>query len=48
MELNVTVPAEFQVVSSGLATKDGSTFRFRSTQPGIYGSLGIVKGRPNA
>jgi hypothetical protein len=46
MELNVTVPAEFQVVSSGLATKDGSTFRFRSTQPGIYGSLGIVKGSP--
>lgn len=43
MELSVTVPAEYTVLSGGLATKDGSTFRFKSTQPGLYGSVGVVK-----
>ena len=50
MNLNVTVPAEFRVVSSGIDLKSDaggqSTYSFKTTQPALYGSFAVVKGKP--
>jgi aminopeptidase N len=50
MNLNVTVPAEFRVLSSGIDLKSDaagqSTYSFKTTQPALYGSFAVVKGKP--
>jgi aminopeptidase N len=50
MNLNVTVPAEFRVISSGVDLKSDaagqSTYSFKTSQPALYGSFSLVKGRP--
>lgn len=50
MNLNVSVPAEFRVISSGvdLRTDAGpmSTYSFKTTQPALYGSFSLVRGKP--
>ncbi|MGJ5815487.1 M1 family aminopeptidase [Paludibaculum fermentans] len=44
MELTVSAPAGFKVISSGLELPGQGGTLFRSTQPGFYGSLALVKG----
>ena len=50
MNLNVTVPAEFRVLSSGIDLKSDaagqSTYSFKTTQPALYGSFAMVRGNP--
>ena len=50
MNLNVTVPAEFRVLSSGIDLKSDaagqSTYSFKTTQPALYGSFALVRGNP--
>jgi len=50
MNLNVTVPAEFRVVSSGVDLKADagatSTYSFKTSQPALYGSFSLVRGKP--
>lgn len=50
MNLNVTVPADFRVVSSGVDLKTDaggkSTYSFKTTQPALYGSFAVVRGNP--
>ncbi len=50
MNLNVTVPAEFRVLASGIDLKSDaggkSTYSFKTTQPAIYGSFAVVRGTP--
>lgn len=50
MNLNVKAPSEFRVVSSGVDLKSeagGQTiYSFKTTQPALYGSFSLVKGRP--
>ena len=50
MNLNVTVPAEFRVLSSGIDLKSDaagqSTYSFKTTQPALYGSFAVVRGNP--
>lgn len=48
MELTVRVPAGFRAISSGIAVPaaDGQGVTFRSTSPGFYGSLALVRGEP--
>lgn len=50
MNLNVTVPAEFRVISSGVDLKTDaagqSTYSFKTSQPALYGSFSLVRGRP--
>lgn len=42
MELNVDAPAGFKAISSGLTL--GGANSFKTTSPGIYGSLALVQG----
>jgi hypothetical protein len=44
MDLSVSVPAGFRVLSSGLETADGQTFTFKTTTPAFAGSLAVVQG----
>lgn len=44
MELTVSAPAGFKAISSGLELPGQGGTLFRSTQPGFYGSLALVKG----
>ncbi|WP_031497017.1 M1 family aminopeptidase [Bryobacter aggregatus] len=48
MNLNVTVPADFRVLSSGVDLKSDAAGRakysFQMTQPALYGSFAVVKG----
>ncbi|QOY84996.1 peptidase M1 [Paludibaculum fermentans] len=44
MELTVSAPAGFKVLSSGLELPGQGGTLFKSTQPGFYGSLALVKG----
>ncbi|WP_321472925.1 M1 family aminopeptidase [uncultured Paludibaculum sp.] len=44
MELTVSVPAGFKVISSGLELPGQGGTTFKSTQPGFYGSLAVVQG----
>ena len=50
MNLNVTVPAEFRVLSSGIDLKSDaagqSTYSFKTTQSALYGSFAMVRGNP--
>lgn len=50
MNLNVTVPSEFRVLSSGVELKADAagmtTYSFKTSQPALYGSFSLVKGRP--
>ncbi len=50
MNLNVTAPSEFRVVSSGVDLKADAggmtTYSFKTTQPALYGSFALVKGQP--
>ena len=50
MNLNVKVPAEFRVISSGIDLKADaggqSTYSFKATQPALYGSFSVVRGKP--
>ncbi len=50
MNLNVTVPAEFRVLSSGIDLKSDaagqSTYSFKTTQSALYGSFAVVRGNP--
>jgi aminopeptidase N len=48
MELTVRAPAGFRAVSSGIAvpSADGLSATFRSTSPGFYGSVALVRGEP--
>lgn len=50
MNLNVTVPSEFRVLSSGVELKADdagmTTYSFKTSQPALYGSFSLVKGRP--
>lgn len=50
MNLNVTAPAEFRVLSSGvdLKTEAGANTvtSFKTTQPALYGSFSLVKVKP--
>lgn len=50
MNLNVSVPAEFRVVSSGVDLKADAgglaTYSFKTTQPALYGSFAVVRGGP--
>lgn len=52
MNLNVTVPSEYRVVSSGIDLKTDaggmSTYSFKTSQPAIYGSFALVKGAPQS
>jgi aminopeptidase N len=52
MNLNVTAPSEFRVVSSGSDLKSESagmsTYSFKNTQPAMYGSFALVKGAPQS
>lgn len=52
MNLNVTVPAEFRVLSSGIDLKSDaagqSTYSFKATQPALYGSFAVVRGNPTS
>ena len=52
MNLNVTVPAEFRVLSSGIDLKSDaagqSTYSFKTTQPALYGSFAVVRGSPTS
>ena len=44
MELSVQAPAGFKVLTSGLAMPGPGGNVFKSTSPGIYGSLALVQG----
>ncbi|MFN7543550.1 MAG: M1 family aminopeptidase [Acidobacteriota bacterium] len=50
MSLNVNVPGEFRVISSGVDLKDGLggrlTYSFKTAQPALYGSFSLVRGAP--
>lgn len=50
MNLNVNVPSEFRVISSGVDLKDGLggrlTYSFKTSQPALYGSFSLVRGTP--
>jgi aminopeptidase N len=44
MELSVTVPPGYKVLSSGIETAQGQTFKFQTTRPSFAGSLAVVQG----
>jgi hypothetical protein len=46
MELTVTVPDGFRVLAPGMEQAQGSTFTFKTAQPGFGGSMAVVKGSP--
>jgi len=46
MNLKVTAPPEFKVLSNGLDTKSGNVWTFETKVPGFPGNVALVKGDP--
>lgn len=44
MDLKVSVPVGYKVLSSGIDTASGTDFTFKTTRPGFPGSLAVVQG----
>ena len=46
MNLKVTAPAGFRVLSNGVESKAGDTWSFETKTPGFPGNVALVKGEP--
>ena len=46
MNLKVTAPAEFRVLSNGIDSKSGDIWSFETKTPGFPGNVALVKGEP--
>ncbi|MDP9171915.1 MAG: peptidase M1 [Acidobacteriota bacterium] len=45
-KINITVPAGFQVIGSGLSSGSGPVFTFEFNKPSFPGDIAVVKGQP--